>query len=157
MNDTNTDSRRGAEREAPAFIRALAVHLETGATQAALDREIGLHLVHGFVFSTPLGFVMGRPVRHDAPEEEIMDIAVSHPAADCWLIWLAAGDLSELVRHFPYWLPLVAFHRGDTLRSGKQPLRFYNFERLVELAGRVISDRVISDQKEKISAAKTEY
>lgn len=97
-------------------------------------RDLKKHLVHGFVVSTPQGFAMGRPVRHDAPLDELMQISVAFENPDCWLIWCAAGQLSVIAQFLPFWLPLIAFHRADERRAGVQKLRVYQTSRLVELA-----------------------
>lgn len=83
--------------------------------------ELTAHLLHGFVLSTPEAFVMGRPIVKDAPHALQADPWHVFPPdeCDCWLVWLAAGDLSAIWRLVPYPLPWLAWARRDG------PLRFY--------------------------------
>lgn len=91
------------------------------------ELDLLLHLRHGYVFSTPRYFIMGRPVKRDAPLEKIVDpTVVFGPEADAWLVYCAAG--TEGVARFlgcePYPLPYIGWERGNKLR-------FYERERLI--------------------------
>ena len=83
--------------------------------------ELEAHLLHGFVLSTPTAFVMGRPIRADSPHELQADPWHVFKEPDCWLVWLAAGDLASIWHLVPYPLPWLAWAR----REGA--LRFYPF------------------------------
>lgn len=99
--------------------------LESCARPFELD--LLLHLRHGYVFSTPRSFVMGRPVRRNATREEIVD--PSHcfgPEADAWLVYCAAGTagMAWFLDQEPYPLPYIGWERDNKLR-------FYERERLI--------------------------
>jgi hypothetical protein len=76
------------------------------------------HLLNGFVFSTPRYFVMGRPVVRSAPAHLILDPTHVFPAtqADCWHVWLLAGDVGKAWGVLPWELPWMSFERGNVLR-----------------------------------------
>ena len=88
------------------------------------DEELRAHLRWGCVLSTPQAFLMGRPIVKDA--EHILQADPWHrfppEEVDCWLVWLAAGDLSAIWKLVPYPLPWLAWAR----REGE--LRFYPFD-----------------------------
>jgi hypothetical protein len=105
-----------------------------GGTKRPFAIDLRLHLMHGYVISTPVLFAMGRPIRHDAPMGEVLDITQQFEDPDCWFIWSAAGVLSELVYQLPFELPLIAFHRAG--RGDR--LRFYQLERFTEIAARTM-------------------
>lgn len=50
----------------------------------------------GTVLESPLAFVLAHLVRSDWSLPRML--AESDPAGDCWFIWLAAGDVPEIVR-----------------------------------------------------------
>lgn len=78
--------------------------------------DLEAHLIGGYVFSTPRGFVMLRPV--DSAAAEALDPWHVFPLErrDAWLIWLAAGDLASLLPLFPYRLPLMGWQKRNRLR-----------------------------------------
>lgn len=80
--------------------------------------DLEAHLIGGYVHSTPDAFVMARPVDSRADESEIIDPWFLFPVerCDCWLIYLAAGDLASLLPLFPYPLPLMGWQRKNALR-----------------------------------------
>lgn len=81
--------------------------------------DLELHLLHGYVFSTPTLFMMGRPVNKDAPREWIVDPSHEFAADDwnCWLLYLAAGRISDFWRYEPFPLDFVAWERKNVLRT----------------------------------------
>jgi|GEM_PF-1336530 len=68
------------------------------------------HLLHGFVFSTPEAFLMGRPVPRAA---EIRDPWQTWPRAECdaWFVWVGVGRAVGLLSLMPYPLPWIGWHR----------------------------------------------
>lgn len=88
--------------------------------------ELEAHLLGGFVLSTPAAFLMGRPIRRDAPHKLQSDPwhTFAPEECDCWMVWLAAGDLSAIWRMVPYPLPWLAWARRDG------PLRFHPATRI---------------------------
>ena len=79
-------------------------------------QDLEAHLLHGYVFSAPAFFVMGRAVKKNAPEWLILrpDKRILNP--DAWLVWLCAGDMGEALKHLPYPLPWIGFQRKNVLR-----------------------------------------
>lgn len=100
----------------PAELAAQVYQREECASSFQGDLEA--HLLNGYVFSTPQAFAMGRPVNSKADESLILDPWHSFPreSCDCWLIWLAAGDLASLLPLFPFPLPLIGYQMRNILR-----------------------------------------
>ena len=84
--------------------------------------DLALHLMHGFVFSTPEVFVMGRAVSSQAHEDLIVDASYCFESwqCDCWHVYLLAGSMVNAWRLMPYPLPMFSLER-------KNELRFYKF------------------------------
>ncbi len=80
--------------------------------------DLALHMEFGFVFSTPAFFIMGRPVKKDAPHGLILDpsFAFVRRECDCWHVHLAAGDLAQAWDILPWPLPWLAIERKNSLR-----------------------------------------
>lgn len=86
----------------------------------------GWHLQHGFLFSTPDFFIMGRA----AVKKSLEDIGPTWGAEhnpDTWYIFMMAGDPSKAWSILPYYLPWIAFER---LRGGKLVLTIVSTNRL---------------------------
>lgn len=81
--------------------------------------DLELHLLGGYVFSTPAMFIMGRAVNQHAPQLLITDPAHIFPDAehDAWLVYLAAGSVSEFFQFCPKWLDFVMWERKNVLRT----------------------------------------
>lgn len=77
-----------------------------------------LHLVNGYVYSTPEAFVMGRPVQLSAPSHEILDPEYVFPREtwNCWHVALYAGDMGKLFTFAEFDLPYAAFQKRNKLR-----------------------------------------
>lgn len=82
------------------------------------EHDLLAHHQHGYVFSTPESFIMGRPVDKAALIEEILDIEFAFPREkhSAWLVWAFAGDIRHALRFLPYRLPWVIFQRKNELR-----------------------------------------
>jgi hypothetical protein len=80
------------------------------------DEDLRLHLRHGFVFSTPEFFVMGRAVWRCAHPDDVCDPATKFDVADCWHVHCMAGDMAKAWGILPYPLPFVSFQRKNELR-----------------------------------------
>jgi len=99
--------------------------------------DLEAHLLHGYVFSTPEWFIMGRAVHAQADPELIKDPWHVFPREehDCWLIFAYAnlsrhnfiGLVEKFLRVMPYALPLVAWERERDYR-----LRFYPIKRFTK-------------------------
>jgi hypothetical protein len=96
------------------ILRARAAHEADGSIRT-FDEDLRLHLLHGYVYSDPECFVMGRPVDHRAPPEFQVDPAITHVDPDCWLVYLAAGPMHKMLRLLPYELPWIGFERNNVL------------------------------------------
>lgn len=90
------------------------------------------HHRHGFVFSRPDLFVMGRAVVRHAPTEAIRDCRVlfQRESADCWHIFAAAGDMRRMWQVAPWPLPWFCWSR---LHDPLSELQFYESSRLHRL------------------------
>jgi hypothetical protein len=87
------------------------------------------YLEHGFVYSTPDYFVMGRPVFAGYSQELITGLySFPHEACDCWHVYLMAGDVKQAWKILPWDLPLVSFERQNVLR-------FYRLAAMRRLSG----------------------
>lgn len=78
---------------------------------------------HGSVVSLPDGFLLARPIRHDAPAERhlVLSPLQSTERADCWNVWLACGNLRRLLNCSAlHPLPWVSF-----VRRGGMSVRIY--------------------------------
>lgn len=75
--------------------------------------DLEAHLVHGVVISVPRVFVMGRRVRHDWTDEQLLDPWLTDDErGDCWHVWLASGPAREVVEAAPARLPWVSWERA---------------------------------------------
>lgn len=85
------------------------------------DEDLATHLRAGFVFSTPDYFIMGRAVWSKAPAHLILDPRnpFVREVCDCWMIYLAAGDMTKAWEIMPWPLPLFSFERRNELRFYK--------------------------------------
>jgi hypothetical protein len=113
----------------PPFLRAHAWH-EAGGWHWSFEQVIAAHAHNGGgqVHITPEVFVLARPVCTAWPEEWICDpqrvaaradgegIAGGDDEADCWHVWLLAGDAPAALRYLPYELPFMSWHRRGKLR-----------------------------------------
>lgn len=92
------------------------------------------HKLKGFVFCTPDFYIMGRPVKRDAPPEQILDVTHQFfpPACDCWYVFLMCGDVRKAWSILPYELPWLCWQRDN---DPSDELRFYETRRMMRLSG----------------------
>lgn len=110
--------------------------LYTAESPRTFEEDMLAHLSHGYFFSTPEYVMMARPVCSDAPQETINDVWVNFPAGlcDAWYIYAfalrdevgLAGLVKKLLRHIPFYLPLIAWERSG------HPLTFFPTEKLIQ-------------------------
>ncbi len=83
--------------------------------------DLALHLMHGFVFSTPEYFVMGRPVKSEAHRSLVVNPGFTwdRQDCDCWHVYLMAGDMGQAWKCLPWRLPLISLERRNELRFYK--------------------------------------
>lgn len=91
---------------APIFERAASY-----VDQQTFLTYLFAYLACGYVVSTPTLFMMFRPIRRDASDEEIRNARHRFADPDCWLVWEAGGYLPSLLALFPFKLPYLAFYR----------------------------------------------
>jgi hypothetical protein len=85
----------------------------------SFDQDLAAHFERGYVVSTPQAFGMARPVRRDWEPGRLNDPWDVEPldSADCWFLWVLAGDLSVAARWLPQALPWLGFaRRGKAAR-----------------------------------------
>ncbi len=99
------------------YEQAMAVYKSEPCART-FEADLALHLEFGFVFNTPEFFIMGRPVKKDAPHGLILDssYAFVRRECDCWHIHLAAGNLEQAWQILPWQLPWLCFERKNELR-----------------------------------------
>ena len=103
--------------------------LYTADSPRTFEEDMTAHIATGYFFSTPEYVLMARPVWSKAPQHAINDVWMSFPPElwDAWYVYAFAvandrglGDvLSKLLRHIPFFLPLLAWERSG------QPLEFF--------------------------------
>jgi hypothetical protein len=106
------------------YLAAAAVY-EREPCARSFEHDLFLHLMHGYVISTPEVFAMVRPVRSSWGLELLRTPSETDSAGDCWWVWLAAGDVRKLFD----WLPpkkWVAWECSNTPR-------FWEYDRLRRL------------------------
>ena len=88
------------------------------------------HYQHGFVFSTPEFFIMGRPVDREEAYNLIREPSYTFPPnrCDAWWIYAMAGKVEKAWSILPYSLPYIGFERFD-----ENP-RFYPTTTLMRLS-----------------------
>ena len=110
--------------------------LYTPQSPRTFEEDMMAHLAHGYFFSTPEYLLMGRPVWSAAPQEAINDVWMCFPdqVVDAWYVYAfalrddvgLAGLVKKLLRHIPYYLPLVAWERSG------HPLTFFSTDKLIQ-------------------------
>lgn len=93
------------------------------------EQDLAWHLDNGFVFARPDFFVMGRPVnRHASPSLIVGQYRFPSATADCWHVYLMAGNVARAWGMLPWELPWVSFERSNVLR-------FHRLEAIRRLSG----------------------
>lgn len=109
--------------------------LYTADSPRTFEEDLSAHLRHGYVYSTPQYFLMGRPVWSGASQEAINDVwrAFAPCGWDAWYVYAFAlredkglcGLVKKLLTHMPFYLPLLAWERSG------EPLKFFLTEQLL--------------------------
>ena len=86
---------------------------------------LDLHFLHGYVYSTPDYFAMGRPVDKEVVRDDLIDPRVTSPKErqNCWFIYYVSGNMVKAFDNLPFFLPYCLFER-------KGILKFYKLEKL---------------------------
>lgn len=109
--------------------------LYTEQSPRSFEEDVLAHLMHGYFFSTPEYVLLARPVCSAAPQELINDVwcGFSPKDWDAWYVYAFAladdqglqGLVKKLLRHIPFYLPLIAWERSG------HPLTFYSTDKLI--------------------------
>jgi hypothetical protein len=102
------------------------------------EEDVAFHEVSGYVIETPTAFLMGRGVDRFTDPECIRCPHVIYPRSrqNAWFIWVFAGDITEMLRLAPYWLPDVGWIR----RNGR--IRWYPCDLALKRVWRVAGHRI---------------
>lgn len=81
----------------------------------SFEEDLFWHIQRGIVLSTPECFAMIRPVCSYWQEDDLKNPRLADPDGDCWMMWLAAGDISPVWELGPRkeW---VAWERENVLK-----------------------------------------
>jgi hypothetical protein len=111
------------------FERAISSQL-SAITSADFFAALNAHFLHGSVHSDESAFLMTRPVSATASKEQITDPQYRFPEADCnaWFVYLAAGNIADLIELAPYPLEFVCYERFGVLKI----LRFQSISEKVK-------------------------
>jgi hypothetical protein len=110
--------------------------LYTPQSPRTFEEDVTAHMAHGYLFATPEYFLMGRPVWSLAPQDHINDVWHTFPPTlwDAWYVYAFAladdqglrGLVKKLLRHIPFYLPLIAWERSG------HPLTFFSTDQLIQ-------------------------
>jgi hypothetical protein len=110
--------------------------LYTPQSPRTFEEDMMAHLAHGYFFSTPEYVMMARPVCSAAPQEMINDVwcGFQRKDWDAWYVYAFAladdqglqGLVKKLLRHIPFYLPLLAWERSG------HPLTFFSTDKLIQ-------------------------
>jgi hypothetical protein len=110
--------------------------LYTADSPRTFEEDVLAHLTHGYLFSTPEYLMMARPVWSAAPQQAINDVWTRFPnqVVDAWYVYAfaladdqgLAGLVKKLLRHIPFYLPLIAWERSG------HPLTFFPTSKLIQ-------------------------
>lgn len=88
----------------------------------SFDDDLKAHFERGYIVSTPQAFGMARTVRKDWTTGRLNNPWDVEPleSADCWFLWVLAGDLAVAAHWLPCELPWLGFaRRGKAARFVK--------------------------------------
>tara|TARA_R110000803_G_scaffold196411_1_gene259705 strand:+ start:753 stop:1127 length:375 start_codon:yes stop_codon:yes gene_type:complete len=116
------------------YLRAAAVY-DNEPCDFTFKEDLEMHLMCGFVFSTPDYFIMGRPVIKGADIELITDptYEFERELCNCWHVYLFAGDMSKSFDILPWSLEWLSMERNNEMRYLKMD----------------ILQRILTEEKEK--------
>jgi hypothetical protein len=111
------------------YHQAVSMYEAIGETDENLRIDMAWHCCNGYVYASPLGLAMARPVSSKWSKEQILDYTERGfeltDTLNCWHVHIVVGDLSHLLSLIPHPLELMSFER-----RGK--LKFYPFNRFYE-------------------------
>ena len=98
------------------FLEAQAVY-EREACARSFYEDLYLHLIWGYVASSPTFFAMIRPVWREWPIEWKRDPERVAHDGDSWWVWLVAGDMAEAIQHLPDVRQWIEYERLNVPRA----------------------------------------
>jgi hypothetical protein len=103
------------------------------------ERYLHWYLQHGFVYSTPDFFIMGRPVHLCADRKLITeDFHIFDPDdCDAWYIFAMAGSIHRAWSILPWPLPWLCWER---LVNGERDFRAYLLEDVRRVSNLVVNE-----------------
>jgi hypothetical protein len=111
------------------YHQAIAMYEAIGETAEQFSIDMAWHCVNGYVYASPLGLAMARPVSSKWTTEQILDYTEQGieltSDLDCWHVHIVVGDLTHLLSLIPHSLPLISYER-------KGKLKFHPFSRFYE-------------------------
>ncbi len=117
-------------------ILARIERLYTGSGRVFLHGDLLSHLHGGYVFVTPETALMGFRCRSSDVIEARDSGGNVQPwqadeDGDCWFVWLAVGNIGDVIRFIPRPADFVAFARRDKVRIWE----FKEITRLAKITG----------------------
>lgn len=110
--------------------------LYTEDSPRTFEEDMTAHIASGYFFATPEYVLMARPVWSKAPQHVINNVWNAFPPHlwDAWYVYAfaVANDrglcdvLTKLLRHIPFFLPLLAWERSG------QSLEFFPTTKLIQ-------------------------
>lgn len=91
------------------------------------DYYLRLHLIYGYVMSTPTFFWMAFPVNKKQLEEGLPPLYQTTEPPDCWYVSAFSGNMRRAIASMPFNMPWFAFERG---LPDKKRLSIYPTERI---------------------------
>lgn len=87
---------------------------------ATFEELLASYVKSGFVWSSPLSFVLFKPVFWDGK-----DIFTETDTWNAWFVHLAAGSMEDAISRCPFALDTIVFQR-----HGRQKYHSYSFQKL---------------------------
>jgi hypothetical protein len=119
----------------------MAAKYEANPQERSFEFYCDWHFKHGFVFSTPEFFIMGRQINKAWAEEwnaiPFDEITIT---PDTWYLHAFSGDMSKAWSILPWELPWIAFER---VREGKRELTIVPFEQIKRLTMKTTQEAVL--------------
>lgn len=95
---------------------------------AHFDTALLAHVLGGYVYCSPLCFLLARPVPHTEIPEAIENPWTNWKLEECdtWLVYAACGDLGQFFDVAPFDLDFIAYQRNYG-EEGTEEVRFHSF------------------------------
>ena len=79
---------------------------------------LDLHLLNGYVHSTPDYFIMARPVNMRAPKADIINphFIFQNNEWNCWFVYFYTGNIKNVFTNMPFSLRYCSFEHRNKLK-----------------------------------------